>query len=473
MRRGPVTVAVIAPYWGFWEHTIGPNLRTERAEDARMVARLLGDEFQVLLNDSVSNVEESEAAAAKVAGLGLEVVLVLSSMAVPPQTLTAFLDSLEPLPAVVIWAVNDVDFAVRDDFNHGAITQHGSTVGASMLASALLRSGTRPPVILGRLGDDAVFDRIRSAMKLGGASSRLRRARIGAIGTPLVGYSHVVTDAERLQKATGMTVVDIEPSHFADVFRAVTSARVKEFVDEMMVKYCPSSEMRNSQSLVGAARAAVALQDLCESLDLSGGAMNCHVDEIRLGEEIGFAPCFALGHMTSRGVPWTCVGDVLTAIAMVGVATLGRPTLYHEIEAIDYESGELVIANSGEHDSRFWPSDRPSIERNAWFPASENLCSVCVTGELTAGPATLVAFAEQPDHRYRFITAQGNLTGRGFPWAGTTNGGLRLNAKDPVSSWEAWAEAGPGHHSCLTTGRVAADIGAMASALGCEWFSVC
>jgi len=445
----------------------------ERAADARMVAGLLGDEFQVMLSDSVSNVEESQAAAAKVTGLDLEVVLVLSSMAVPPQTLTSFLDSLESKPAIVIWAVNDADFAVRDDFNHGAITQHGSTVGAPMIASALLRSGTRSPVILGRLGDDAVLGRIRSATVLGGASARLRRARIGAIGTPLVGYSHVVTDSDQLQKATGMTVVDIEPSHYADAFRAVTSTRVGEFVGEITEQYCPSPEIRDSQSLLGAARATVALQDLCESLDLSGGAMNCHVEEIRLGEEIGFAPCFALGHMTSRGVPWTCVGDVLTAIAMVGVATLGRPTLYHEIEAIDYESGELLIANSGEHDSRFWPSERPSIELNAWFPASQNLCSVCVTGELAGGPATLVAFAEQPDHRYRFITAQGNLTGRGFPWTGTTNGGLRLDAEDPVSSWEAWAEAGPGHHSCLTTGHVAADIGAMASAVGCEWFSVC
>jgi L-fucose isomerase-like protein len=438
-----------------------------------MVAGLLGDEFHVLLSDSLSNIEESVAAVAKVNGLGLEVVLILSSMAVPPQTLTTFLNSLEAKPEVVIWAVNDVDFAVRDDFNHGAITQHGSTVGAPMIASALLRSGTRSPVILGRLGDDAVLGRIRSAIKLGGASARLRRARIGAIGTPLVGYSHVVTDSDQLQKATGMTVVDIEPSHFADVFRAVNSERAGQFLDEMTARYCPSSEIRGSQSLLGAARAAVALQDLCEALDLSGGAMNCHVDEIRLGEEIGFAPCFALGHMTSRGVPWTCVGDVLTAIAMVGVAALGRPTLYHEIEAIDYESGELLIANSGEHDSRFWPSNRPSIERNDWFPASENMCSVCVTGELADGLATLVAFAEQPDHRYRFITAQGRLTGRGFPWTGTTNGGLRLDAEDPFGSWEVWAEAGPGHHSCLTTGHVAADLGAVASAVGCEWVSVC
>ena len=173
MKVGPVSVAVIAPYWSFWEHTIGPNVRMERAADARMVAGLLGDEFHVLLSDSLSNIEESVAAVAKVNGLGLEVVLILSSMAVPPQTLTTFLNSLEAKPEVVIWAVNDVDFAVRDDFNHGAITQHGSTVGAPMIASALLRSGTRSPVILGRLGDDAVLGRIRSAIKLGGASAPL------------------------------------------------------------------------------------------------------------------------------------------------------------------------------------------------------------------------------------------------------------------------------------------------------------
>jgi L-arabinose isomerase len=158
---------------------------------------------------------------------------------------------------------------------------------------------------------------------------------------------------------------------------------------------------------------------------------------------------------------------------MVGVAALGRPTLYHEIEAFDYKSGELLVANSGEHDSRFWPFERPSLACNHWFPHTDGYCNVCVAGTLPEGPATLVAFTEQSDRRYRFITAEGQLSGRGFPGTGTTNGAMNLNSNDPVHVWEAWAEAGPGHHSCLTTGHVAADIGSLASAAGCEWISVC
>jgi len=41
------------------------------------------------------------------------------------------------------------------------------------------------------------------------------------------------------------------------------------------------------------------------------------------------------------GKPFTCTGDILTAVAMLTTKRLGAAALYHEIEAIDYESGEV------------------------------------------------------------------------------------------------------------------------------------
>jgi L-arabinose isomerase len=221
-------------------------------------------------------------------------------------------------------------------------------------------------------------------------------------------------------------------------------------------------------------RVAAAVEDLCAIYRLDGGAMNCHVPGIRLGEPIGVAPCYGIGRMTSRGVPFTCVGDVLSSIAMVAVAALGHPTLYHELEALDFDTGEFVVANSGEHDDRFWPpAVQLELRRNDWFLSEGNLCSLCVEGVLRHGPATLVNLVEDTDGGYRFVTARGALSGRGFTGTGTTNGGFRFAASDAVAVWEAWARAGVGHHSCLTISDVSSDVADLARHLGATHQVVC
>ena len=96
--------------------------------------------------------------------------------------------------------------------------------------------------------------------------------------------------------------------------------------------------------------------------------MNCHVEEIRLGRDSGVTPCFGLGRETARGIPWTCSGDVLTAVAMLVAKQLGGAALYHEIEAIDFETGEVVVANSGEHDLEWRPHGcRPRQQSNPCY----------------------------------------------------------------------------------------------------------
>jgi L-fucose isomerase-like protein len=74
------------------------------------------------------------------------------------------------------------------------------------------------------------------------------------------------------------------------------------------------------------------------------------VPALRFAADPGIAPCYALGRETTRGIPWTCTGDITAAIAMLTLKQLGAAALYHEIEALDQRNGEALLANSGEHD---------------------------------------------------------------------------------------------------------------------------
>ena len=191
----------------------------------------------------------------------------------------------------------------------------------------------------------------------------------------------------------------------------------------------------DGEGLQRSMRAACAIEDLVAAYELDAGAMNCHVPEIRFGG-IGVTPCFGLGRSASLGVPWTCTGDVLTAVALFISKALGGAAQYHELETYDYETGEFVVASSGEHDLGLAPGVRPELVENAWF-AGDPCTGVCACFSAPAGPATLLSLADIGGD-YRLIAAAGSFTGRSFPSTGTANAGFRFDR-----GLEGWTDVVP------------------------------
>jgi L-arabinose isomerase len=265
--------------------------------------------------------------------------------------------------------------------------------------------------------------------------------------------------------------VTVDADDVVAAWRGVTRDRVRALEDEVRSTWDVAADVSDGGALERSLRAAVALEDVVAHHRLDGGAFNCHVPQFRFGDEIGIAPCWGLGRLTSLGTPFTCTGDILTAIAMLVTKRLGAASLYHEIEAIDYASGEVVIANSGEHDLAWLaPGERPRLGRNGWFCGKDPRCGVCAAFEPAPGPATLVGFTPHPGALggFRFVVARGELTSRRFPQAGTVNGAFRFQEGSVEEAWARWATAGVNHHSSATPGDISADISIVAQLLGLE-----
>jgi hypothetical protein len=274
------------------------------------------------------------------------------------------------------------------------------------------------------------------------------------VGRPIDGYDCVDCDEAALRAATGIELVPVEPA-------ALRAAYLEADGRGAEADVVTGFEVETA-CLGRSARFAAALETLDGRLGVDAGAMNCHVPEIRLGDEPGIAPCFALGRETSRGVPWTCSGDVVTAVAMLTLKLLAGSALYHEIEALDHATGEALLANSGEHDLAL-AGERPQLVGNPWWQGA------CARFTLPAGPATLVAFTPHADEPsgFRFVVAVGEFTGRRLPGTGTVNGALRFAGDEPVAAtWERWARAGVNHHSAAARGHHAAGVRAVADHLG-------
>jgi L-arabinose isomerase len=469
-RAARPRVGVISPYWTLWEHTAGPTFRADRMALARSVAADLAaagavDAIAVL---EIASGDDGVSVGRQFADIGIDVVLVIQTMAVPAAWTMAAITALPGVP-VVVWALHETGL-VEGGFDHGSITTQGATVGAPMLSNLLSRADRPFELVLGRRGDAATVDRVHAALRLAGIARGIATSRLGRIGRPLDGYAHVDVDDADLRAATGIDLVAIDPDEVVERYRGVADAAVRALEADVRRDWTFEGDP-SADSIERSLRAALALEAVVDAHDLDGGAFNCHVPQFRFGEPIGIAPCWALGRLTSAGRPFTCTGDIVTAVAMLTTKRLGGAAVYQEIEAIDYATGEVVIANSGEHDLAWLaPGGRPRLRPNDWFCGKDPHCGVCAVLEPAPGPATLVGFTPHPHARggFRYVVARGELTARTFPETGTVNGSFRF-ADGPVeAAWARWASAGVNHHSSATPGDLSADVASVARHLGIE-----
>ena len=461
-------IGVVSPYWTLWEHTAGPSFRAERLTLARDVAASLADAVEPVAVLEVDSGEAGVAAGRAFADLGLDALLVIQTMAVPAAWTMAALAAVPRTP-VVVWALHETGL-VDGGFDHGSITTQGATVGAPMLTNLLSRADRPFELVLGRRHDPPTVARVRDALRLAGIASGISRARLGRIGRPLDGYAHVDVDDEALRAATGIELVPVDPDEVVDRFRSVADDDVRALEADVRRDWVIDQEPV-PDDLDRSLRAALAFERVADEHRLDGGASNCHVPQFRFGEPIGVAPCFALGRLTSAGRPFTCTGDIVTAVAMLTTKRLGGAAIYHEIEAIDYATGEVVIANSGEHDLAWLaPGTRPRLRPNGWFCGQDAHCGVCAVFEPAPGPATLVGFTPHPAARggFRFVVGRGALTERTFPETGTVNGAFRFRDGSVEEAWARWATAGVNHHSSATPGDLSGDVATVARHLGVE-----
>lgn len=466
--NGRPRAGIIHPYWTLWEHTAPPSFRSDRMALARSMADDLVATIDPVAVDEIASAEDGAAVGRKFAGLDVEVVLVLQTMAVPAAWTMAAIGALPGVP-VIVCALHEGGLAGQVD--HASITTQGATVGAPMLSNLLSRADRAFDLVLVRRSDPEGFARLGRALRLAGIARRISQSRLGRIGRPLDGYAHVDVDDAALRSATGIELVSVDPDEVVDRYRAIADADVRALEADVRRDWTLVGDLDEGQTLERSLRAALALEAVVDAHDLDGGAFNCHVPQFRFGEPIGIAPCWALGRLTSGGRPFTCTGDIVTAVAMLTTKRLGGAAIYHEIEAIDYDSGEVVIANSGEHDLAWLAAgERPRLQRNDWFCGTDAHCGVCAAFEPSPGPATLVGFTPHPRSRggFRYVVARGELTARRFPDTGTVNGAFRFTDGPVEAAWGRWARAGVNHHSSATPGDLSADVVAVANHLAID-----
>lgn len=454
------SVALVHPYWDFWESSVPGDFRADREALLARAAVALGPDLDVVLRAVVG--DQAEAAALVDACRPVDVVVVVSTMAVPAATTMALLELLPDVP-VVVWALHE-ESRLPADFSHSDITTRGATVGAPMVVSALARAGRRYDVVMTDLAEAGAA---RIAVDAAAAAGVVRGATMLRVGTAMPGYTSVLATDDELAEL-GIRSVSVTPDELRTRVGDVAQAEVDVVRGELAEEFTFADDV-DRRAVERIARVEVALDALVRESGAKAGTLNCHVAELRFDPAVGVCPCLALGRLTTRGIPWTCSGDVVTSVAMLTVQALGLPTLYHEVEAVDYERDEVVLANTGEHDLRLAPPGPVQLAPDAWY-TTDPIVSPCAQFSIAASPASLVGFV--PVDGLRWVVAEGDFTGSRYPRTGTPNAGFRFATGHVTQAWPRWLAAGVVHHSVATNDRIRDRIDRVARHLGGRVVSV-
>lgn len=196
-----------------------------------------------------------------------------------------------------------------------------SLVGQHLWAS-LYRQARRPFEFV--YGDpDAVHDDLLRAIALAGTVSRLRRSKIGVIGTHAPGFIDLAADPFLVRQTFGMQMQSLSLPQFIERVGNVATDAVERDLAEVHKLGLMQGETKKPapDSLLSVnSRFYVSMTELMKEMGLDALSLQCWPE---LPNMVGQWPYFAVSRLTSEGKAISIEGDVDGAISSLIGSFLG------------------------------------------------------------------------------------------------------------------------------------------------------
>ena len=367
------------------------------------VIGLLRDHFDVIDGGLVDCIAGARESASRLAAANIDVLLLIPMMAVKAEI--GVESSRIAGVSLVIWNAHESN-SLPPGYDAAALVSHSGNVGTLALTNALLRAKRRFLLTTGHWQDSGAQSQIMEQLHSAGIATELGRIRMGRIGDPFEGMLDVELNGDVLLHNGLKIATSIPDSAIQEAFAEVSDEALSNEVSCMKRKF--SCEKLTQDALRASARLALALENVVVSNQLDGGAVNCHSAGWREDSKLGVLGCYAVSRLTARGFPFACTGDLCTGLAMVIADRVSGTAFYCEIDLLDYENGEALLANSGEMDYRYSAVDMEELVPHSFYCAAAGVSAV-TNGTLRNGSATLLAMTPLPDGRIRLIAASGRV----------------------------------------------------------------
>lgn len=453
-------VGLIIPYVAFYEK-IAP-VAEEKREFARLVAKRLAAEMDVLDCGLVTTEEEAVSAGERLSKESIDAVVIVPAVATFGALGWAAVRQLaEP---VCLWNIQP-DEGVSADYDIGKLIRNSGGLGTQALANTLARAG-RPFAVAFSTESGSVPPKLTQFAEAAGVWRRLRRARFGRIGTVFESMTDIAMSAEKWR---GAAIVSVPASGIVEAYERQTREAVTAQVSELQAAHNVIDI--STEELSRSARLSLALDAIVREHALDGGAFNCHGENCLQNDAIGVTACYGVSRQTSEGRPFSCTGDLPTAIGMKILQDMAGSVIYGELDLVDEARDLVLLANGGE--GHFGAAIGPVT-----IAGNENFAGLHGRGASLRfppfrGPATILSFTPLGgDARYRMIAAEGTLEAAPPTRLGVFHAAFRFHGLGAVSAYEQWCEAGAVHHIAIAPGQWSAHLKLLARMSGFELIEI-
>jgi L-arabinose isomerase len=464
-QRAP-RIAVVAGYMPYFEEIMPPDFRATMAARGAASAQRLEGMGEVLFTGLVHDYQSGFEAGQKIKAFQPDVVVLAPTMAAPAGYQYAAVRDIGRIP-VVLLNIHELETIPRDYTAH-SIVPNSVTVGCMMINSLLRREGRWSPVITGHAGNPETWERARSVIRSAAIAGRFSKARFGVLGTPLDGYLHVLCDPGALASGTGANLVQVSADEFTDTWRAIDASSVNELAAAYRDRVKVDIRHEDEDEYLRSVRLALTLESIVCRHDLVGGTFNCRNEYGVLNPEIGVLGCLANSHLTTHGYPFTCTGDIVTAIAMYLGKQLGGDSYYCELDTVDYIADAVLCANTGEGDFRQADGCTGCAIRKSGHESGRYSPGCNIHYDMPHRAGTAVAFSPRLDAPggHVIIAAEGSI--EGTPDTQLSLPSMYFRFKDtPIDrAMSRWIEAGAVHHTGISSGHFAEDLELVARLVG-------
>jgi L-arabinose isomerase len=466
------------PFYVDYYEGICADFPREKAANAKRCAEALAQHGEVVWNgELIRNVESAAAVGKKLAHENLDCVVVFTSIAIFGAIPWAALQHLS-VP-ILIWNAQQIR-TVGKGYTMVEIVRNTGQIGTQALANTLVREGRWFHVVTGYEKSKRTAEDLKRFCSIIRVVNAVKKARLLAIGQFFPAMTDILIDEAAFKQHIGATVMHVSNEELTKRYQETLGVpplggknrkppkggTPNALVDEVR-------ELTDDESL-RSSRLCATLQSLVEEHCADGGTLNCHVGVCLRNPVIGITACYSLGVQNSLGRPFTCTGDLPTAIAMLMLKKLTGISMYTEVQVMDEKRKTIVIANSGEGEDGIRRKDSKSIVRGNTNFTGVHGRGASFAYSLQPGAATIISFTPSPKSTrpFRLIVAEGEILRESLPDAGALAGFFRFKNADLHTGYTRWLEAGAVHHAATTLGHWSRELKAVAELLNIDFIEI-
>ncbi|MCX6765049.1 MAG: hypothetical protein NT148_00730, partial [Candidatus Nealsonbacteria bacterium] len=311
------------------------------------------------------------------------------------------------------------------------------------------------------MSEDYTYQRLGRFFDAARIKKILKESNIGFIGNSVyTGMLDLAVDETSAKNKFGVDIIHIDIREILDIFKNIKDKEINELKNSFSNDYDNISLTDEQFSI--STRMALCYKKIIEKYNLPSIANYCQTTMYH--PEIGIPPCLGTTYCTSRGVPFSCEGDIGSAIAMLVVKELSGDSAFAENWMLDYEKNCVLLGHCGQGNLNY--AAKKDEVRIAPHPAFKEsvLKGASLNFSYKDGKSTLLNISPDNDCNWKMVIASGEV--KHYPPVNMGAPHAWWESSLPVDDFvEKWCTAGSSHHAALGYGDLSETLKKLGSFL--------